>query len=133
MEHVAGLSTQQDVASVEPQAEISSQDTASLTVLGALADREPPVPCYIQSIQGTRMQLRVTQPIAPDAPVRVESHDSLWLGTAEQCLGVPDDYILTLHLSHCLRNLPELARLAERFRGRPARHEALPGTLDWNP
>ena len=73
------------------------------------------------------------QPVAPDSALRVESHDSLWLGTAEACHGAPDDYILTLHLSHCLRHLPELARLAERFRGRSTRPEPVAGAaIDWN-
>jgi len=122
MEHVAGISTQ--------QSEALGEATAVLTLLSG--DSAHPVACYIQSIEGTRMQLRVAQLIPPDAPLRVESHDSLWLGTAEECLGVPDDYLLSLHLSHCLRNLPELSRLAERFRGRSTRHEPVAGATDWS-
>lgn len=122
MEHVAGISTQ--------QREELGEARALLTVLGA--ECAEPVTCSIHSIAGTRMQLRVAQPIPPDAPLRVESHDSLWLGTAEECRGVPQDYLLTLHLSHCLRNLPELSRLAERFRGRSTRHERAAGAVDWN-
>ena len=124
MEHVAGISTGHSETWGGAEAD------AVLTVLGA--DGAHPVACSIQSIAATRMQLRVAQPIAPDAPLRVESHDSLWLGTAEECRGVPDDYILTLHLSHCLRNLPELSRLAERFRGRSTRHQPVTGAIDWN-
>lgn len=125
MEQVAGFNTQhQTDATVTP--------SAHLTVLSTPAENEAPVACSIQSIEGTRMQVRVAQPVAPDAALRVESHDSLWLGTAEACVGVRDDFLLTLRLSHCLRNLPELARLAERFRGRSARPESVLGSIDWN-
>ena len=127
MEHVAGVSTQRSQA-LNGQ----SDADASLTVLSTPPGNDLPITCSIQSIEGTRMQLRVAQPVAPDAPLRIESQDSLWLGTAEACVGVPDDFLLTLRLSHCLRNLPELARLAERFRGHPTRREPVPGALDWN-
>lgn len=126
MEHVAGVSAQQSQAS----GELLENAAASVTVLGT--PPEPPLPCCIQSIEGTRMQVRVGQLVAPDAALRIDAHDSLWLGVAEACRGVPNDYILTLRLSHCLRNLPELARLAERFRGRSSRSEPAAGPVDWN-
>ena len=128
MEHVAGLGTQHS----EALGDLLQHATASLTVLGTQADTEPPAPCLIESIEGTRMQVRVAQPVAPDMPLRVESLDSLWLGTAEACVGVPGNFLLTLHLSHFLRNLPELARLAERFRGRSTRPVPVTGAIDWN-
>ena len=131
MEHVAGISTRHG----ELLGDAPDPPTASLTVLSGPGDSEPGaagVPCMIESIEGTRMQLRVAQAVAPDLPLRVESLDSLWLGTAEACGGVPGDYILTLQLSHFLRNLPELARLAERFRGRSTRPEPVAGVIDWN-
>lgn len=109
---------------MEQPAGIGEQETApprdsgaKLTVLSEGPESEVEMPCRIELHEGRKMRLRVPRPIPLDTALRIEAEDSLWLGQTEGCREEAAGFAVEVHISHFLRHLPELSRMAERFRG----------------
>ena len=50
------------------------------------------------------------------SPVKMETEDLLWMGTVSSCHREGTQWRATMRVEHELRNLPELLRLAARFK-----------------
>jgi hypothetical protein len=61
------------------------------------------------------MELLARQSVQPDAAVRIDTIDAIWLGEATECSARGDSFAIRIRLRHVLRDFETLARLAERF------------------
>ncbi len=117
MENLAGTETQAAAAG-EPV--LPGDAVALLTVLSEPPEREIEMPCIIEAQSGETMQLRIARAIPLDTALSIQAGESLWLGQTQGCKEQEHGWVIDVHLSHYLRRLPELTRMAERFRGAPS-------------
>jgi hypothetical protein len=86
---------------------------AELSILGD--SPSPRVPVSIVSSDDSRLKITKAPPLQLGAPVKVHYDDFLWLGEVVEC---HPDGAAVIQVLHCLNNLAELSRLADRFTGR---------------
>ena len=92
---------------------------AKLTVLSEPPEREIEMTCIIEHRGSESMRLRVAQSIPLDTALSLEFGDAMWLGQTDGCQEQERGFVIDVRLFHYLPRLPELARMAERFRGIP--------------
>src|SRR5271156_6885889 len=91
------------------EARLNINVPVTVTVLGM--NSEGIMQARVLDVSGKGMQVCLPLPVAPGAPVQVETEDMLFLGEACYSEAVEGGYIVGLTLSHSLTALAELDRL----------------------
>lgn len=89
-----------------------------LTLLGADPTSDLPVPGVVLDYSERGMRVRVPQPVAPGAAVRVEIEDQMLLGEVCYCQTLTGgQYAIGLQLEQSLNNLDDLSKLVQALQG----------------
>ena len=96
---------------------------ADVTVLRDFVPPHPddpaPVPVQFDAdilrLDEPMMDLRSKIEVEPNAALKIETVDALWLGEVETCTREGPVWLVRVRLRHVLRDFETLARLAERF------------------
>ena len=70
---------------------------------------------HLEEVEPAGLTFLAPHQITLRTPVKLETQDCLWMGTVTTCVPEAAVWRVTLAIEHCLRNLPELLKLASRF------------------
>lgn len=96
------------VVSVEVQTGLAV--TATL-----MSDKPVHFETHLQETDSNAPTFLAPHQITLHTPIKLETRECLWMGTVCTCFPEGPVWRVTLKIEHCLRNLPELLKLAARF------------------
>ena len=85
-----------------------------------LSDPEIAMPGRFLDLSEKRIMISTPEPAGVGQPVQIEASNTLWLGEVRDCQPALGEFEVRVDITHVLEDLAELARLSERFTGRPA-------------
>ena len=94
------------------EARIPLEQQAWITLLG-----DPEVRCQASAVDlsGRGLKLRLSRPLAPDSPVKVEFGDAMYLGEVCYCRHEDGAFVAGVAIEQVLTGLQGLARLRNRL------------------
>ncbi len=92
---------------------VEVDEPVEVTRLGE--ENATPFPGWIQNLSQAGMGLRVGQPVAIEAPLKIEWGRMMVLGEVAYCRPSGSDYLVGVELAHTIFDTEELARLANRL------------------